>query len=297
MKRVFISCDMASVALGADAVASAFVGAGCEVVRTGSRGLFTIEPLVEIETEAGRIGYGPVAPCEVEAVLDGTHRNYIGAVDEHRFFAAQKRFTFARCGIVDPLSLADYAAHRGWIGLDNARAAEPQAVVDAIRASGLRGRGGAGFPTGIKWQTVLDAPGRTKYIVCNADEGDSGTFADRMLMEGDPFCLIEGMAIAAHAVGASRGFIYIRSEYPFAIDAMRAAIELSADRVAPFELEVRVGAGAYVCGEETALLDSIEGKRGQVRAKPPLPALAGLFGLSTVFHTVLSLSSVSFILT
>ncbi|KQZ76605.1 formate dehydrogenase [Sphingopyxis sp. Root214] len=296
MKRVFISCDMASVALGADAVARAFVGAGCEVVRTGSRGLFSIEPLVEIETEAGRIGYGPVAPCEVEAVLDGTHRNYIGAVDEHRFFAAQKRFTFARCGIVDPLSLADYAAHRGWIGLDTARAAEPQAVVDAIRASGLRGRGGAGFPTGIKWQTVLDAPCRTKYIVCNADEGDSGTFADRMLMEGDPFCLIEGMAIAAHAVGASRGFIYIRSEYPFGIDAMRAAIELSADRVAPFELEVRVGAGAYVCGEETALLDSIEGRRGQVRAKPPLPALAGLFGKPTVINNVLSLAAVPFIL-
>jgi formate dehydrogenase iron-sulfur subunit len=177
-----------------------------------------------------------------------------------------------------------------------ARSADPQSVVDTVKASGLRGRGGAGFPTGIKWQTVLDAPGPDKYIVCNADEGDSGTFADRMLMEGDPFCLIEGMAIAAHAVGASRGFIYIRSEYPFAIDVMRAAVELARERIQPFTLEVRAGAGAYVCGEETALLDSIEGKRGQVRAKPPLPALAGLFGKPTVINNVLSLAAVPFIL-
>ena len=296
MTRVFISCDMASVALGADEVARAFVGAGCDVVRTGSRGLFAIEPLVEVECGGDRIGYGPVRACEVDAVLDGSHPNRLGAVDALPFFAAQQRFTFARCGIVDPLSLADYAAHGGWTGLDIARAAEPQAVVDTVKASGLRGRGGAGFPTGIKWQTVLDAPGADKYIVCNADEGDSGTFADRMLMEGDPFCLIEGMAIAAHGVGASHGYIYIRSEYPFAIDTMRAAIEICTDRIAPFKLEVRVGAGAYVCGEETALLDSIEGKRGQVRAKPPLPALSGLFGKPTVINNVLSLAAVPFIL-
>ncbi|CAN5217794.1 NADH-quinone oxidoreductase subunit NuoF [soil metagenome] len=296
MTRVFISGDMASVALGADAVARAFAEAGCDVVRTGSRGLFSIEPLVEVETEDGRIGFGPVGAGDVAAVLDGSHANRLGDVGALPFFASQQRFTFARVGITDPFSLDDYAAHDGWRGLDAARATSPQAVVDAVKASGLRGRGGAGFPTGIKWQTVLDAPADEKFIVCNADEGDSGTFADRMLMEGDPYCLIEGMAIAGHAVGAAYGYIYIRSEYPFAIRVMQDAIRLSASRVAPFALEVRVGAGAYVCGEETALLDSIEGKRGQVRAKPPLPAIKGLFGKPTVINNVLSLAAVPFIL-
>jgi formate dehydrogenase iron-sulfur subunit len=266
------------------------------VVRTGSHGLFAIEPLVEVETPAGRIGYGPVAADEVGQVLDGTHPNRLGDVTALPFFARQQRFTFARCGITDPLSLADYEAHGGWVGLDAAREISPQAVVDAVKASGLRGRGGAGFPTGIKWQTVLDTPGSEKFIVCNADEGDSGTFADRMLMEGDPFCLIEGMAIAAHAVGADYGYVYIRSEYPFAIRTMRAAIQAAAHRIAPFALEVREGAGAYVCGEETAMLESIEGKRGQVRAKPPLPAISGLFGQPTVINNVLSLAAVPFIL-
>ncbi|UVO52477.1 formate dehydrogenase [Sphingomonas sp. SUN019] len=294
--RVYISGDMASVALGADAVADAFALAGASVVRTGSRGLFSIEPLVEVETPEGRIGYGPVTADDVDRILDGSHPNRIGDVAALPFFARQQRFTFARVGVIDPLSLDDYAAHGGWAGLDAARAASPQAVVDAVKQSGLRGRGGAGFPTGIKWQTVLDTPAQEKFIVCNADEGDSGTFADRMLMEGDPFCLIEGMAIAAYAVGAGHGYIYIRSEYPHAIRAMEAAIRASAAVVAPFTLEVRVGAGAYVCGEETALLDSIEGKRGQVRAKPPLPAIAGLFGRPTVINNVLSLAAVPFIL-
>ncbi|SEQ92814.1 formate dehydrogenase beta subunit [Sphingobium sp. YR768] len=296
MSRVFVSRDMASVALGADDVARAFAAAGCQVVRTGSRGLFNIEPLVEVETEEGRIGFGPVGPADVAAVLDGSHANRLGRIEDLPFFAGQQRFTFARCGIIDPVDLNDYAAHGGWLGLEKARALAPQQVVDAVKASGLRGRGGAGFPTGIKWQTVLDAPAGDKFIVCNADEGDSGTFADRMLMEGDPYCLIEGMAIAAHAVGAGHGYIYIRSEYPFCVATMRAAIEASAHLVAPFVLEVREGAGAYVCGEETALLDSIEGKRGQVRAKPPLPALQGLFGRPTVINNVLSLAAVPFIL-
>ncbi|WP_375197066.1 NADH-ubiquinone oxidoreductase-F iron-sulfur binding region domain-containing protein [Sphingobium sp.] len=296
MTRVFISRDMASVALGANEVAAAFAAAGCEVVRTGSRGLFSIEPLVEVESGGDRVGFGPVGPQDVAAVLDGSHKARLGDVAALPFFAGQQRFTFARCGITDPLSLEDYGAHGGWRGLDAALGMTPQAVVDAVKASGLRGRGGAGFPTGIKWQTVLDAPAGDKFIVCNADEGDSGTFADRMLMEGDPYCLIEGMAIAGHAVGARHGYIYIRSEYPFAIAAMQEAIERSRDRIAPFALEVRVGAGAYVCGEETALLDSIEGKRGQVRAKPPLPALAGLFGQPTVINNVLSLAAIPFIL-
>ena len=296
MSRVFISRDMASVALGADAVAGSFAAAGVDVVRTGSHGLFRIEPLVEIETSEGRIAYGPVTAGDVAAVLDGSHPNRLGKVADLPFFASQQRFTFARCGVIDPLDLADYATHGGWAGLDAARALTPAAVVAIVKDSGLRGRGGAGFPTGIKWQTVLDARGDEKFIVCNADEGDSGTFADRMLMEGDPYCLIEGMAIAAHAVGAGHGYVYIRSEYPFAVATMRAAIARSAARIAPFTLEVRVGAGAYVCGEETAMLDSIEGKRGQVRAKPPLPAIAGLFGKPTVINNVLSLAAVPFIL-
>jgi formate dehydrogenase iron-sulfur subunit len=295
-RRVYISDDMASIALGADKVAVAFEAAGCTVVRTGSRGLFGIEPLVEVESEAGRVGFGPVTADDVAAVLDGTHANRIGDIAALPFFTKQQRFTFARVGITDPLSLEDYAAHDGWKGLNTARAMAPNDVVAQVKGSGLRGRGGAGFPTGIKWQTVLDARGHEKFIVCNADEGDSGTFADRMLMEGDPYCLIEGMAIAGHAVGAAYGYIYIRSEYPHAIAKMEAAIRRSAHIVAPFALEVRTGAGAYVCGEETALLDSIEGKRGQVRAKPPLPAHVGLFGKPTVINNVLSLAAVPFIM-
>ena len=294
--KVFVSDDMNAVALGADDVAAALAHAGAEVIRTSSRGLFSIEPLVEVETAQGRIGFGPVTPDDAAAVLDGSHPNRLGDVAAMPFFARQQRFTFARAGITDPLSLTDYEAHDGWAGLTKARAMAPAEVVAQVKASGLRGRGGAGFPTGIKWQTVLDAAGPEKFIVCNADEGDSGTFADRMLMEGDPFCLIEGMAIAGHAVGASHGYVYIRSEYPFAIAKMQEAIARSAHIVAPFTLEVRVGAGAYVCGEETALLDSIEGKRGQVRAKPPLPAHVGLFGKPTVINNVLSLAAVPFIL-
>ena len=296
MTRAYVSRDMASVALGADAVAGALVEAGAEVVRTGSHGLFRIEPLVEVETAEGRIAYGPVAPDEVAAVLDGSHPRRLGRLADLPFFAAQQRFTFARCGVIDPLDLDDYAAYGGWAGLDTARALASSEVVARVKDSGLRGRGGAGFPTGIKWQTVLDVVGSVKFVVCNADEGDSGAFADRVLMEGGPYCLVEGMAIAAYAVGAGHGYIYIRSEYPFAVATIREAIVRSAAKIAPFTLEVRVGAGAYVCGEETALLDSIEGKRGQVRAKPPLPAIAGLFGKPTVINNVLSLAAVPFIL-
>jgi formate dehydrogenase iron-sulfur subunit len=296
MTRAFVSRDMASVALGADDVAAALAAAGVEVVRTGSRGLFRIEPLVEIEHADGRIGFGPVGPDDVAAILDGSHANRLGAIEQLPFFAAQQRLTFARCGVIDPLDLDAYRAHGGWRGLEAARDLTPEAVVETVKQSGLRGRGGAGFPTGIKWDTVRLAPATPRYIVCNADEGDSGTFADRMLMEGDPYCLIEGMAIAAQATGASYGYVYIRSEYPFAVRTMEEAIRRSAALIAPFALEVRVGAGAYVCGEETALLDSIEGKRGQVRAKPPLPAHVGLFGKPTVINNVLSLAAVPYIL-
>lgn len=292
MTRVRISDDSLAKACGADAVAAAFESAGATVERVSSWGMHWLEPLVEIDGE----GFGLVAVEDVASIIAGSSDKSIGKVADHPFIARQQRLTFARAGKTRPLSLDDYEATGGWGGLRRALSMPAADVVEEVIASGLRGRGGAGFPAGIKWRTVAEAAGSRKYIVCNADEGDSGTFADRMLMEGDPFALIEGMAIAGHATGATKGFIYLRSEYPDAVAKMRAAIELSAGIVAPFEIEVRVGAGAYVCGEETSLLNSLEGKRGEVRAKPPLPAIEGLFGCPTVVNNVLTLAAVPHIL-
>jgi formate dehydrogenase iron-sulfur subunit len=303
--RVFVSGDAAALAVGADAVAAAVTGA--DVVRNGSRGMCELEPLLEIETPEGRIGYARVTPEDVPDILreQAAHPKCVGLVDELPFLKRQTRLTFARCGITDPQSMADYKAHGGLKGLERAIEMGPEATVEEVFQSGLRGRGGAGFPAGIKWRTAAGAVADQKYIVCNADEGDSGTFADRMVMEGDPFMLIEGMAIAGLAVGATLGYIYIRSEYPHAIRAMRRAVEtarlhgllgrlLGSDL--EFDMEVRVGAGAYVCGEETSLLNSLEGLRGEVRAKPPLPALEGLFGKPTIINNVLTLSAVPYVL-
>jgi formate dehydrogenase iron-sulfur subunit len=290
--RVRISDDAVAQACGADALVAALEERSVIVERTSSWGMHWLEPLVEVDG----IGFGPASADDVAAILDGTSKLGIGEIDQHPFILAQQRLTFARAGKTRPLHLDDYAETGGWEGLRQARALKPATVVEQLIASGLRGRGGAGFPAGIKWKTVASASGTTKYIVCNADEGDSGTFADRMVMEGDPFMLIEGMAIAAYAVGASKGYIYIRSEYPHAIAKMEAGLRLSADLIAPFEIEIRVGAGAYICGEETSLLNSIEGKRGEVRAKPPLPALEGLFGKPTVVNNVLTLAAVPWIM-
>jgi formate dehydrogenase iron-sulfur subunit len=316
--RIFVPRDAGALALGADDVERAIVaairrrGIDIRIVRTGSRGLYWLEPMIEVETAQGRIAYGPVQPDDIEPLfasgwLDGRpDKLCLGRPEDIPFLKRQTRFTFARCGIIDRLSLADYRAHGGFRGLERALELGPDAIVEEVTKSGLRGRGGAGFPTGIKWRTVAQTPSTQKYIVCNADEGDSGTFADRMIMEGDPFTLIEGMAIAGIAVGATKGFVYIRSEYPHAIEIFGRAIEIArAERCLGvtifgsthnFDLEIRVGAGAYVCGEETALLDSLEGKRGQVRAKPPLPAHQGLFGRPTVINNVISLASVPAIL-
>ena len=309
--KIYVPLDSAAKALGADEVASAITaeaakrGLTVQIVRNGSRGMVWLEPLVEIETEGQRLAYGPVDVSDVPALLDGTLET-LGRVEDIPFFARQTRLTFARCGVIDPLSLADYQAHGGLSGLRRAISMTGEAIVDEVKTSGLRGRGGAGFPTGIKWDTVRLAQADRKYIVCNADEGDSGTFADRMIMEGDPLTLIEGMTIAGIATGATKGYIYIRSEYPVAIEVMNAAIAIARDNQVlgasvlgsghAFDLEVRVGAGAYVCGEETSLLNSLEGKRGIVRAKPPLPALEGLFGKPTVVNNVLSLATVPVIL-
>jgi formate dehydrogenase iron-sulfur subunit len=310
--RVFIPRDAAALSVGADAVAQRIVeqatarGAAVEIVRTGSRGMLWLEPLVEVETPAGRIAYGPVAPRDVAGLFEagfltgGAHTLAHGPVDKMDWIARQTRVTFARVGVIDPLSLDDYRAHGGLKGLERAVSAGGGHVVDVVANSGLRGRGGAAFPAGIKGKTVRDTPADQKYIVCNADEGDSGTFADRMLMEGDPFLLIEGMAIAGFAVGATKGFIYIRSEYPHAFRTMQAAIA-TAEQAGmigasvlgsghAFHLEARLGAGAYICGEETSLLESLEGKRGVVRAKPPLPAIEGLFGKPTLVNNVLTLA-------
>ena len=316
--RVWVPRDALAVACGADRVAVALrdgavrLGRAIEVARNGSRGMAWLEPLVEVETSAGRIGYGPVSPGDVPGLLaagllDGAdHPLRVGRPEAMPFLARQTRLVFARCGITDPLDPFDYAAHGGWRGLERAIALGPEAIVKEVSESGLRGRGGAGFPAGIKWQTVAAASGARKFIVANADEGDSGTFSDRMVMEGDPFLLIEGMTIAGVATGAAKGYVYLRSEYPHAIASMQGAVRLAraegvlGPRVLgsahAFDVEVRVGAGAYVCGEETALLDSLEGKRGMVRAKPPLPAHQGLFGCPTVVNNVVTLASVPGIL-
>ncbi|MGQ3071980.1 MAG: formate dehydrogenase beta subunit [Ferrovibrionaceae bacterium] len=318
MARLFVPRDAAALAVGAEKVVAAIEaearrrGLAVEIVRTGSRGLFWLETMVEVATPAGRVAYGPVTARDVPSLFDagllvaGSHPLRLGLADDIPFLKRQTRLTFARCGIVDPLSLDDYRAHGGYRGLQRALTLGPAGIVDEVTRSGLRGRGGAGFPTGIKWKTVADAAADRKYIVCNADEGDSGTYADRMIMEGDPFVLIEGMTIAGIAVGATKGYIYCRSEYPDAIRVTRRAIEIARDDGAlgadingsgfDFDIEVRVGAGAYVCGEETALLESLEGKRGVVRAKPPLPAHKGLFGRPTVINNLISLASVPIVL-
>jgi formate dehydrogenase iron-sulfur subunit len=311
MTRFYVPRDSAARSMGADGVAKALAASGAEIVRNGSRGLLFLEPLVEVETPDGRIAYGPVAVEDVSSLLqalesDGAHPLRLGNIEEHPYLKNQERLTFARCGITDPVSVADYVKHGGFEGLKKALSLTGAAIVAEVTESGLRGRGGAGFPTGIKWKTVHDAVAEQKYICCNADEGDSGTFADRMVMEGDPLMLIEGMTIAALAVGATKGYVYIRSEYPDAIATMNEAIAaaVSAGWLGAniqgtdksFHLEVRRGAGAYICGEETAMLESLEGKRGMVRFKPPIPALEGLFGKPTVINNVLSFAAVPFIL-
>lgn len=314
--KVFVPRDAAALAVGAEKVADALIdkaGDRIDLVRNGSRGLLWLEPMVEVETPQGRIAYGPVKAKDIAGLIaagfleGGDHPLRLGRPEEIPYLATQSRLTFERCGIIDPLSVEDYRAHGGYVGLEKAIAMTDEAIVETVTESGLRGRGGAGFPTGIKWTTVRKATADIKYIVCNADEGDSGTFADRMIMEGDPFVLIEGMTIAALGVGASEGYIYIRSEYPHAFKTMQKAIEvatregfLGSDVMGsgkPFRLHARLGAGAYICGEETSLLESLEGRRGVVRAKPPLPALKGLFGKPTVCNNVISLCSVPWILT
>lgn len=320
---VYVPRDSSALSLGADRTAKAIAaeaekrGLTINLVRNGSRGMFWLEPMVEVATDKGRVAYAPVQPEDVASLFGadflsfnfsnhGAHPLYLGLTEEIPYFKKQQRLTFARVGITDPVSLDDYIAHDGYKGLQNAIKLSGAEIVKIVTDSGLRGRGGAAFPTGIKWNTVLGATGEQKYIVCNADEGDSGTFSDRMIMEDDPFVLIEGMTIAGIAVGASQGYIYLRSEYPNALEVLNTAIASAynsgylGDDICSsgktFHLEVRRAAGAYVCGEETSLLESLEGKRGLVRFKPPLPAIEGLFGQPTVVNNVISLATVPIIL-
>lgn len=316
--KLYVPCDAAALSVGADETAAAIASEAAkrevkiEIIRNGSRGMLWLEPLVEIETPKGRIAFGPVAAEDVAGLFDAEflrnsdHPLAQGITEEIAYFAQQERLTFGRCGVIDPLDLCDYEKHGGLEGLRKALKLAPTDIVEAVTQSGLRGRGGAGFPTGIKWKTALEQRDDEKYICCNADEGDSGTFADRMLMEGDPFSLLEGMVIAGRAVGARIGYIYLRSEYPHAIKTMRRAVEIFAgagflgDNIegsdSSFEIIIRIGAGAYICGEETSMLESIEGKRGQIKVKPPIPAISGLFGKPTIINNVLSLATAPVIL-
>ncbi len=315
---IYVPCDSAALSLGANEVADAVVReAGSrnlevQLVRNGSRGMLWLETMLEVATDAGRIAYGPVTEGDVASLFDadvmagGEHALRLGKTDDLPWMQKQTRLTFARVGVTDPVSLDDYSEHGGLVGLKKALTMEPSAIVEAVVASGLRGRGGAGFPAGIKWRTVLGAAADQKYIACNADEGDSGTFSDRMIMEGDPYVLLEGMVIAGLAVDATEGYIYLRSEYPDAYVVLTSAIEraraagwLGSDVLGSgkaFDVHVRLGAGSYVCGEETAMLESLEGKRGIVRAKPPLPALEGLWGKPTVVNNVMTLAAIPYIL-
>lgn len=315
---IYVPCDSSAVSLGADRVATAIAqeaakrGLYINLIRNGSRGMYWLEPLVEVSTDKGRVAYGPVQPGDVPGLFDadftqgGAHALSLGLTEELDYFKKQQRLTFARIGKTDPVSLTDYIENDGYRGLKNALAMTQEQIVQAVSDAGLRGRGGAAFPTGIKWKTVLNTASLQKYIICNADEGDSGTFSDRMVMEGDPFVLIEGMTIAGLGVDATQGYIYLRIEYPHAYEVLNAAIATAYETGylgeniqgsgKTFNLEVRLGAGAYVCGEETSLMESLEGKRGLVRFKPPLPAIKGLFGQPTVVNNVISLASVPVIL-
>jgi formate dehydrogenase iron-sulfur subunit len=315
---IYIPRDASSLSLGAQDVALeveaqiAARGIDARIVRNGSRGLFWLEPMIEVATDAGRLAFGPVTASDVASLFDsdflsgGSHRLALGLTEELEPLLRQQRLTFERVGVIDPLDVADYCEHGGFEALERALEMTQAEIVQQVTESGLRGRGGAAFSTGIKWKTVLDQSAAQKYIVCNADEGDSGTFADRMLLEGDPLCVIEGMTIAGIAVGATRGYIYLRIEYPHARRALTHAIDAArvhgylGENVCgsgrAFDLEVRMGAGAYICGEETSMLESLEGRRGEVRVRPPLPAVKGLFGQPTVVNNVVTFATIPTIL-
>ena len=316
--KIYIPRDSSAISLGANDVFNEILKESKErnldvsIIRNGSRGIFWLEPMIEVETPKGRVAYGPISLLDVAGLFDQEfylgkkHSLFLGLTEEISWLKNQERLTYARVGITDPVDIDDYEKHDGFRGLKKSISLSQEEIVKEVTESGLRGRGGAAFPTGIKWKTVMDTPSTKKYIVCNADEGDSGTFSDRMIMENDPFVLIEGMIIAAMAVGADQGYIYLRSEYPNAQLILNEAIEIANQKgylgsnilgsKFSFTLEVTRAAGAYICGEETSLLESLEGKRGLVRYKPPLPAIEGLYGKPTVVNNVISLATIPIIM-
>jgi formate dehydrogenase iron-sulfur subunit len=310
---VYVPNETTAVSLGANEVAMKISALDdTNVLRNGSWGACWLEPLVEVVVGDQRIAYGPVMPDDVDGLVEanflqgGEHELRLGPVNEIPYLIKQERWTFFRVGLIESLSIDDYCQHGGFKGMTKALESGPESTLAEVKISGLRGRGGAAFPTAIKWQTVADATGDQKYIACNADEGDSGTYSDRMLMEGDPFTLIEGMLIAGYAVGASKGYVYLRSEYPLTKTIFSKALENARehgwlgeninDSGFDFDIDLHIGAGSYVCGEETAMLESLEGKAGMIRFKPPLPAHEGLFGKPTVVNNVITLASVPGIL-
>jgi formate dehydrogenase iron-sulfur subunit len=298
--RLYVANDTSSQAAGSDRLAQHLAAVpGVDVVRTSSRGAFFLEPMVERDSPDGRLIWCHVTPDQIPSILAGTGGQRLHEIP---FLHHQQRITFANFGETEPLSLDLYRACDGWVGWQAAQQGAPETIIQELKASQLRGRGGAAFPVWIKWDVARRTEADRKYVVANADEGDAGTYCDRMIMEGDPFRLLEGMLICARAIGAEHGYIYCRHEYPAAARTIRRAIEaaeaaglLQVD-ARPFQIEVVLGAGSYVCGEETALLESLEGRRGVVRAKPPYPAVAGLYQRPTIVSNVLTFATVPSIL-
>ena len=280
------------------------------VIQTGCFGLCAKGPIVIIRPED--TFYAMVTPEDCEEIIethiirgdrverllckdiDGT---IVNRLDDLNFYKKQKRIALKNCGVINPEDIDEYIAFDGYLALEKVLSdMKPEEIIETIKNSGLRGRGGAGFPTGKKWELTRASDGKQKYVVCNADEGDPGAFMDRSILEGDPHSVLEAMAIAAYAIGADKGYIYVRAEYPIAVERLKIAINQARDygilgknifgKNFNFDIEIRLGAGAFVCGEETALLESIEGRRGQPRVKPPYPATAGLWGKPTLINNV-----------
>jgi len=293
-----------------------------KVVYTGCFGLCALGPILIVYPEGSFYAHVKAEDCKEivdEHLLKGRivkrllYHETIGdddnlkSLNETGFYKKQTRVALRNCGVIDPEQIDDYIGFDGYLALGKAlKEMKPEDVIDIVKRSGLRGRGGAGFPTGMKWQFAKDAPGEQKYVVCNADEGDPGAFMDRSILEGDPHSVIEAMALAAYAVGANQGYVYVRAEYPIAVHRLQVAIDQAKeygllgknlfDSGFDFDLEIRLGAGAFVCGEETALLTSVEGKRGEPRSRPPFPAVKGLFGKPTVLNNVETYANVPVIM-
>ena len=282
------------------------------VIRTGCFGLCALGPIMVVYPEGAfysRVTVEDVPEIVSEHLLKGrivkrllyqetvVDDNTTKSLNETTFYAKQMRIALRNCGVINPENIDEYIAQDGYAALGKVLTEmTPQEVIDLVLASGLRGRGGAGFPTGRKWQFAANSKAEQKFVCCNADEGDPGAFMDRSVLEGDPHSVLEAMAIAGYAIGANQGYIYIRAEYPIAVKRLQIAIEQAReygllgknifDSGFDFDIDIRLGAGAFVCGEETALMTSIEGKRGEPRVRPPFPAVKGLFGVPTVLNNV-----------